>query len=142
MSDIHGFFGEHRWLSNFWPCEVELDGDLYATVEHAYQAAKTDELWERERIRQLPSPSHVKALSKVLHKRKDWDDLRLQVMEYLLRQKFNKPEFKEKLLATGLSHLEETNTWGDDFWGVCNGKGENHLGNLLMKIRTEFQEVP
>jgi predicted NAD-dependent protein-ADP-ribosyltransferase YbiA (DUF1768 family) len=31
--------------------------------------------------------------------------------------------------------LIEGNWWGDTYWGVCNGVGENHLGKLLMKIR-------
>ena len=61
-------------------------------------------------------------------------------MEEALRAKFNIPEFKEKLLATGEMHLEEGNNWNDTFWGVDlkTGKGENHLGKLLMKIRKEL----
>ena len=33
----------------------------------------------------------------------------------------------------------EGNTWGDRFWGVDGGEGENHLGGLLMKIRLELR---
>lgn len=29
----------------------------------------------------------------------------------------------------------EVNNWGDTYWGVCNGIGDNHLGKILMKIR-------
>lgn len=32
----------------------------------------------------------------------------------------------------------EGNTWGDKFWGVCDGEGENHLGKLLMEVRAEL----
>ena len=37
--------------------------------------------------------------------------------------------------------LEEGNTWNDTFWGVHlkNGQGQNHLGRILMKIRTELR---
>jgi len=46
---------------------------------------------------------------------------------------------KEELLATEDWELIEGNTWNDSFWGVCQRKGENHLGKILMKIRKELQ---
>ena len=59
-------------------------------------------------------------------------------METGLRQKFNDPRLKELLIQTGQQALVEGNWWGDRFWGVCKGTGENHLGQLLMKIRRDF----
>lgn len=54
--------------------------------------------------------------------------------------KFTQHEFlKEALLATGDSELIEGNTWRDYFWGVCNGKGQNKLGKILMRIRAELR---
>jgi hypothetical protein len=46
---------------------------------------------------------------------------------------------KQLLLATGDKELIEGNTWGDTFWGVCNGIGQNHLGKILMAKRTELK---
>jgi len=45
-----------------------------------------------------------------------------------------------RLLGTGQMPLVEGNNWGDMFWGVDvkSGKGENHLGRILMKIREEL----
>lgn len=40
QDEIKGFFGEYRFLSNFWPAKVFLDGEEYPSVENAYQAAK------------------------------------------------------------------------------------------------------
>lgn len=72
--------------------------------------------------------------------RSDWEDIKLQIMEDLLVQKFAYPELKEKLLQTGDQLLVEGNYWGDTFWGVDNKKGGlNHLGKLLMKIREQSQ---
>lgn len=59
-------------------------------------------------------------------------------MEDLLRQKFSKTPLRRLLLATGEAELIEGNTWGDTYWGVCHGVGQNHLGCLLMKIRGEL----
>lgn len=55
-------------------------------------------------------------------------------MQYLLRQKFVDPVLMEKLRAITRPIIED-NHWGDTFWGVCGGVGENHLGRLLEEIR-------
>ena len=58
----------------------------------------------------------------------------------LLRVKF-KPgsSFAELLLATADEELVEVNEWGDCYWGVCRGVGENVLGKLLMRVRAELR---
>lgn len=142
---INGFFGKYRWLSNFEMATVELDGIEYPSTEHAYQAAKSTDPAERRRIRLAEKPAEAKRLGKpeiMQHKRADWQSVSLSVMEDLCRQKFTKhQDLKKKLLDTGDAYLEETNTWGDVFYGVCKGKGENHLGKILMKIRSELQHA-
>jgi hypothetical protein len=137
---ILGFSGKYRFMSNFSASEVELDGLGYPTVEHAYQAAKTSDATERRRIREADSPSKAKKLGQQVKLRADWEEVKLQIMEDLLIQKFSDPALKQKLLDTGEAYLEETNTWGDKFWGVCKGNGKNHLGKILMKIRKSLGE--
>jgi predicted NAD-dependent protein-ADP-ribosyltransferase YbiA (DUF1768 family) len=63
-------------------------------------------------------------------------------MKRVLRHKFSVPEMWEKLDSTGDLELVEDNTWGDRFWGRCNGTGLNNLGRLLMEVRDEFRAVP
>ena len=58
----------------------------------------------------------------------------------ILKIKYSNEELKQKLLATQNLYLEETNTWGDTFWGVCNGKGYNMLGHLTMAIRDDSKD--
>ena len=61
-------------------------------------------------------------------------------MKELVLQKFStNAELKDFLLETGEAHLIEGNGWGDTFWGVSGGKGENHLGKILMEVRQELQ---
>ena len=134
-SVIGPFTGELRWLSNFWPALVKLDGQLYPTVEHAYVAAKTKDPMIRSVIQTTAKPGEVKRLGRQFDLREDWHEIKLQVMEDLLWQKFQEPELKAKLLATGDIPIVEINTWNDTFWGQCKGKGQNNLGKLLMKIR-------
>lgn len=137
---INSFTKEYRFLSNFWPAEVQMYGVTYPTVEHAYQASKTTNPKLRETIRACATPAEAKRKGKQLIIRQDWFTFRLQAMETLLRRKFSIPELKEKLLSTGEEDLVEGNNWGDTFWGVCLNQGENNLGKLLMKIRQELQE--
>jgi predicted NAD-dependent protein-ADP-ribosyltransferase YbiA (DUF1768 family) len=58
-----------------------------------------------------------------------------------LTAKFTIPEMKDKLMATGDAYLEETNTWDDVYWGVCNGVGKNMLGRMLMYIRGKYVTI-
>jgi ribA/ribD-fused uncharacterized protein len=144
--EIKGFFGEYRFLSNFWPAKVFLDGEEYSSVENAYHAAK----YKRELRSYLKtcSPGKAVAFAKETTEGKcsdeEWDNKKLEVMKKLLIQKFDKalnPENYEKLIWTGNKYLEETNYWGDTCWGVNKsdaseeGDGENNLGKLLMEIR-------
>lgn len=132
---IDGFSGGYRWLSNFWRSPVTFEGQIYPTVEHAYQAAKFLDARDRGRIAAIESPGDAKRLAKSMRVRSDWDSVRLPLMHSLLRQKFKAPELRNQLRDTYPLTLAETNDWGDIFWGNCNGVGENHLGRLLMEIR-------
>lgn len=139
---ICGFHDKYRFLSNFAPSLVELDGETYLTVEHAYVAAKTLNFTAREEIRLVPSAGQVKRIGRKLLLREDWEDIKIDVMRDLLIQKFALEPLRSQLLETGLAYLEETNTWNDKFWGVCNGQGENHLGLLLMWVREQLTTMP
>lgn len=138
VSDILKFKGKYRWLSNFKPCSVYLDGNFYPSVENAYQAAKTLVLEDRFKF-QLCTAKTAKKWGKKLKKRPDWDDVKIKVMEFLLRQKFAPCNFEYYWLKkTGNCLIVEGNTWNDTFWGVCDGVGENNLGKILMKLRGEM----
>lgn len=138
---IVSFSGAHRWLSNFAPVEVVLDGEVYPTVEHAYVAAKTLDLGVRAAVRALKTPGEAKRFGRTFKLRPDWDDVKLEVMESLLRQKFLQLPYRQLLIETGDTPIVEGNTWGDTFWGVCRGIGHNHLGELLMTIRAELLKL-
>jgi len=135
---IDSFDGEYRFLSNFWPVEIEFEGIQFSSVEAAYQAAKTLDVIKRMVIAVLP-PNKAKRAGKKLELRPDWEAIKIPVMEILIRKKFQNPELKAKLLATDDKPLIERNHWGDTFWGICNEEGENHLGRILMQVRDELR---
>ena len=140
MNKIDSFQGEYRFLSNFVGGIFDTNGDFWPSVEHAFQAMKTRDLGQREMIRNATTPGLAKRLGRTVTLRPDWGDVRVSVMEKLVRRKFcQNKELGKKLLATADAELVEGNTWNDKFWGVCKGTGQNHLGKILMKIREELR---
>lgn len=136
--EIKGFFGDYRWLSNFEICDVLFEGELYSSSENAYQAAKTLDLIKRKEFLTI-KPNESKKLGRKLVIREDWEQVKTQVMEAILMSKFTlNKELRNKLIETNPKYLEETNYWKDTFWGVCDGKGQNNLGMLLMIIRDKI----
>jgi hypothetical protein len=135
MNKIERFKGDYAFLSNFHPAIVFFDGRMYPTVENAFQAAKCLHEEDRAQFATL-APGQAKRLGRKIKMRPDWNSIRLDVMRDLVLQKFrNHAELQEKLLATGNATLVEGNQWHDTFWGVCNGVGQNNLGQILMNVR-------
>jgi ribA/ribD-fused uncharacterized protein len=139
---ITSFVGEHKFLSNFYPWKIEYEGIVYPSSEHAYQAAKSVDRSERLAIAAASSPGMAKKMGQlVVMRRVSWDpDVKIDIMRSILRLKFATPFMSGLLLGTRDAPLVEGNTWGDRFWGVCRGQGENHLGRLLMEIREEIRQ--
>jgi ribA/ribD-fused uncharacterized protein len=137
---IERFEGPNRFLSNFQPVMVAMDGRAYPSVENAYQALKFHPSL-REEFEKVLAPR-----AKLLGGRRtslpaEWETERLNVMLLLNAEKFfPQTRMAELLLATGDAELVEGNSWGDRFWGVCNGAGDNHLGRILMRIRRRLVE--
>lgn len=139
MNDVRGFFGEYRFLSNFYPSPIEVNGKKYDTVEHFFQASKARDEADHEYVRSSPSPGIAKHRGKRIPLRDDWEASKLIVMLEGLIAKFEQHDLlAEKLMDTETARLVEDNTWGDTYWGVCNNTGENNLGKLLMYVRSTF----
>ena len=143
---IDFFDGEYAFLSNFYNASCIFEDKFYPTVEHAFQAAKSLDHAERDWIAAAGSPGLAKRLGRRVNLRPDWEKVKFDVMEECLRSKFADPVLKQKLLATGDEELVEGNYWHDNTYGNCSCEkckdivGRNMLGNILMKLRTEFME--
>lgn len=138
---ISSFTERYRFLSNFYGAPVEYEGVCYPTVEHAFQAAKTLDEALRIVVRDTPTPGAAKMFGRRLELRPSWERIKLGIMADLVWLKFSGDRrLAVKLLRTKDEELVEGNWWGDDFWGVCNGKGENHLGRILMRVRDRLRQ--
>ncbi len=137
---IDKFDGDYRFLSNFWMIPIPLENVWYESTEHAYQAAKSNSPDYKKSIRLAKTPGEAKKLGRKADLRPDWEEVKLGYMRYLVWYKFAMyPDLGQKLLDTGDAELVEGNHWGDKFWGVCNGVGENWLGKILMEVREQIR---
>ena len=142
-------FYEHDFypLSNFSAFELAYLGRRFHTSEAAYHYAKFVDTAPDVAIDIYIAPSAHEAFKIAEEnkgkRRKDWDDVKVDIMREILRFKAYQHEYvRRKLLATGARELVE-DSWRDDFWGWGpNHDGQNMLGKLWMQVRAELQEAP
>ena len=143
---ITQFRGYYWFLSNFYPINVDYNGITYPSVEHAYQSQKSIDDKLRLRISRQKEPSMAKYLGRHCERRKDWNNIKEQIMFELLSIKFTKPSLRQKLLETKEAILVEGYTGGDKEWGAVRNhktgylEGDNKLGVFLMKLRRQIVE--
>lgn len=142
-NNIKGFFGEYRYLSNFFPAPLLYRGLHFPSSEHAFMYAKlaTDPDWQEYNHIVKLTCAKVKQWGRNVKLRPDWEQAKRLVMLHVVECKFHQnPAIAKLLKKTGDKYLEETNHWDDKIWGVdsTTGEGENALGKILMEVRTQL----
>lgn len=138
--NIMTFRGEYDFLSNMYAASFVWDGRAYRNSEAAFQSAKSLDPAVRDTFGNM-NGVEAKRAGKKVKLREDWEHVKVEIMEEVVRAKFSQnPELLQRLVDIGDLELVEGNRWHDTFWGVdmTSGKGENHLGKILMKIRAEL----
>ena len=133
-------------FTNFFSAPIFLDGKVWPTTEHYFQAQKFIGTPFAEVIRNFEAPRQAFDLSRnpavSRWRRKDWDEVKMDIMRKALLAKFTQYySLRQSLLGTKDKMLIEHSPH-DKFWG--NGgddSGENHLGMLLMELRFELQNI-
>lgn len=145
FDEFIGFYPREFFVfDNFSSFSVLVDGVKYATVEHAYQAYKFIGV-APEIAKEITECYSAHEAQKIAYgnrdkQRSDWEDIKLEFMEKLLRLKLEQnPYVKKKLLQTG-NYLICEDSPKDSFWGIGpNRDGRNELGKLWMKLRSELR---
>lgn len=131
------------YMSNFSKHPIVVNNKFYATSEHYFQSKKFEGTVHEERVRLANSPmiAAIMGRNKNSPLRKDWEQVKDQIMYKALEEKFNQhPDICEKLLSTGNAILIE-HTKNDSYWADGgDGTGLNKLGLLLMRLRDEFRK--
>lgn len=72
----------------------------------------------------------------------DWENVKIEVMGFILLLKFRDPTLRDYLIGTGDREIIE-HTQTDPYWGSgFDDKGHNYLGKLLMGLRKTFIDHP
>lgn len=137
-------------FSNLYRREIEFEGELYPTSEHAYQAGKARKAEVKKWLMEAPSPSLLAMAAHGLYYwdvAPGWSTNKFDRMRAVLRAKFTQhADLRELLLSTGEAQLIETATVDNEvnrLWGEVNGVGRNMLGVMLMELRAELRiEAP
>lgn len=141
MSNTIKFISDKKYayMSNFYHSPFKFEGINYDSVEHAYQALKTEDPSWRKKIRKAPYPGMAKKLGRSAPLRKDWDNIKRLLMKNLVRAKFEQHSDLASMLVFTSGPIEEDAYW-DNYWGTGRaGNGSNHMGKILMEIREELK---
>lgn len=131
-------------FSNFSRHYIKLDGHVWPTTEHYFQAMKFKSIIFHDEIRNMKTPMEAALFGRDRTKpiRNDWEEIKDEVMKKALIAKFSQwQDLKDLLISTGNATLIE-HTKNDSYWGDGgNGSGKNKLGRLLMEIREEIKKA-
>lgn len=131
--------GDYGCFSNFAKYPIFLDGKIWPTSEHYYQAQKFDHPFLQEEVRNAESAMMAAKLGRDPNKplRKDWEKVKDDVMRKAVYAKFTQHCDLHKILTkTNKSEIVE-HTKYDIYWADGgDGSGKNMLGKFLMETRT------
>jgi N-glycosidase YbiA len=129
-------------FSNFSRHGFELDGKYWKTSEHYFQAMKFAGTDYETKVREVRSPKDAAELGRRRDwpLRKDWENIKDDVMRHAVLKKFQTHiELKELLLSTGEEDIIE-NAPSDYYWGCGkDGTGLNKLGTILKEVRNHLR---
>ena len=129
---------EYGCFSNFSKHGFELNGKYWMTSEHYFQAQKFVETEFEEQVRLSATPMEAanKGRDRSKPLRKDWEEVKDDVMRRAILEKFeSNTDARNMLLSTGNEDLIEKTT-KDYYWGCGeDGTGKNMLGKILMETR-------
>lgn len=139
---FYGRTNPYGEFSNFAHFPFMLEGKLWPTSEHYFQAQKFVGTEHEEAIRLTPKPNEAARMGRQRSRplRPDWGQVKDDVMRKAVRAKFTSHEsLRALLLSTGDEQLVE-NAPGDYYWGCGkDGTGRNMLGVILMELRAELR---
>jgi N-glycosidase YbiA len=135
---------EYGEFSNFASYKVKLDNITWETSEHYFQANKFIGTKYYTKVRNAKGPMAAANIGRdrSLPLRRDWENVKENIMYIVLKAKFSQhATLRALLLSTGDRMLVE-HTANDIYWGDGGGpgKGKNRLGKLLMRLREEFRK--
>jgi type I restriction enzyme, S subunit len=141
-------FGPFSNMASGFP--IEVGGVRSPSSEALYQALRFPHLPDFQSAildQSTPILSKRHAYIRISETRPDWDQVKVNVMRYVLRAKVGTAQggLLDLLRGTGETPIVEISN-RDDFWGArpvgAQLIGRNVLGRLLMELRLDLRDHP
>jgi ribA/ribD-fused uncharacterized protein len=136
--------GPYGAFSNFSRYPINVDNVIWPTSEHYFQAQKFAGTEHEDEIRAAKTPSEAARMGRDRNRplRKDWEEVKWQIMFNIVYEKFYQhKDIRELLLSTGDADIIE-HTANDSYWGDGgDGSGKNQLGEVLMMVRDTLSKT-
>lgn len=157
-TETHIYFWTN-WMSNWTPSNLKIyyDGELFTNSEQIFMYIKAKFFGDEDKAKEIVKLGSNPAISKKLgsevsgYDEEAWSTSRFDAMYAAVKAKFESDRVLAKqLMETDTKTLVEASPV-DIIWGVgihekddaildeSNWKGQNLLGKVLMKVRTELQ---
>lgn len=150
------YSSEHSYCSNFAPATIRHNGCLFTSVEHAFQLSKVKDAGYTELAAEMAgmtNPYNIKYIGDGITASKEWKNEEEQIMEELIRKKFQQNErLRKKLLGDGYSDYYEMTA--DKRWATGTRiqastntvdtkslKGTNLQGQIVKRIKDELLRI-
>jgi ribA/ribD-fused uncharacterized protein len=134
---------EYGYFSNFALYPIFINGVIWPSSEHFFQASKflNNDIAEKIRVSKSPFEAAQLGRTRSTPIRDDWEDIKIEIMRLALEKKFYQyHDLKIKLLDTGEMVIVE-HTANDHYWADGgDGTGKNMLGFLLMELRQKIKK--
>ena len=149
--DITLFSGRFSKLSNLYPCKIEVEGQIWNSVEHIYQFKKVTAAGNPDIAAQIigtENPMEAMFIGKrITPPDPSWNDKAKEILKEALSIKFKHPAMRLALLqtqkvigeatkhsyfGTGLT-MADKQSFDPKMW-----TGKNVMGSLLMEVRKEL----
>lgn len=148
------FSSEHVYCSNLAPAIIKYEGNIYRSVEHAFQSKKVKDagyIELAEEIRGIRNPYDAKRLGHSIQVKKSWKKKAGEIMDELIQLKFDQnPKLKEKLMETRYKKYYEMTV--DKLWATGRtiykadkqlpteslAGGKNLVGKSIAKVKRGY----
>ena len=131
-------------FSNFAHYSFMLNGKIWMTSEHYFQAQKFVNTEYQEIIRLLDNPMKASEMGRRrdLPLREDWELVKDEIMRKAVLEKFKQNEAIRRMLLSTENKTIVEKTSKDYYWGCGeDGSGKNRLGIILMDVREQLRSM-
>lgn len=135
------FKDDYAFLSNMYKCSFVYKDILFSAAEIAYVYEKCKHQEDKDTVLLLDNPYDARKFGRSVELVDNWESKRLSIMYNIILAKFEQNTNLARRLSAVDEEIVEDNTWGDTFWGRCNGVGENNLGKLLTLVKYTIKGV-